>query len=981
MQASPQNIAETNAGRERRERPRHAPSAISYVSVDDANGGVIVDISELGMAISSAEPITAGAKHILRFQLPRIDRMFETPASLVWTSDTKRNAGVRFDSLTVEDRLQIRNWLKDELFSEAFPTRAAARRKLMFSYDTLGDTTPRATQAAPASKPALNVAAAGPILGAVGTSGREVTPRVPKKELTDLPAPVTTDRSSEFDKLFPSERTLGVELQPRPGKFARLAESTSNGNIDTTALWMNFPSEAELAARSAAAVDEPATAVSEHEAGGSPAVEAVAEQVIGKTSVAGEAVEAEVTEEVVSSSAQDEGVEAASAEAAELVAPSDAEPVATFENSAVGMANEVVALPNVEVSAPRDLSVPMAAATAELEEVERVEESVANSEAAVPLVEQHFAANAEAPAVVARDAAESAAAEVAATPVYVVAQPMVEFEIAPPQEPIASSEMYGSPVEEVLEETSVAAEEAAPVEDELHLATLEATPAEVETASPAEEPIAETAPAEILAENQNETAASADPVVAREAAHIEVPAELLAPPLVFASAAPIAEEIHDEPVHELNPEPQGPEVAANRLDLLDISQAVRAPGKFSSANPVSDASLESLLAIAEEEDNEARRSQALKVEPVRKREPLAPLANQPFTQLASESAKAQPSATAKAEVVASVAPIAEEGAKTKIASPDPAAIASPSAPKPIRKVTQPPAVAAQARAVPPIASANALPHVALRSASQQTIQHDALLGDGDKQYRGLVIIAIFVLLAGCFAVGYSRHLGIDWPWSSTSTARSENPPAPKTQPPTASAPAVTDPSSAAPAIRNPTTITSPDKKAGTTPLPDASNVQPDANFEASALPTAQPAPPSFFPVTAPSEGEAPRMVALPEETVFDSPRVAIRLRQDFFVPSQPGPEWKHNLQHIQVGQATSKTPPPPASQGDAGVVHVRATVGADGIVKNVRPIDGPVALIPRSTDAIRKWRYQPSLLEGQPLQWQGDFSIEFRPAR
>jgi hypothetical protein len=158
-------------------------------------------------------------------------------------------------------------------------------------------------------------------------------------------------------------------------------------------------------------------------------------------------------------------------------------------------------------------------------------------------------------------------------------------------------------------------------------------------------------------------------------------------------------------------------------------------------------------------------------------------------------------------------------------------------------------------------------------------------------------------------------------------------------------------------------------------------VQPDAQFEASAPPTAQPAAPSFFPVTAPSEGEAPRMMALPEETVFDSPRVAIRLRQDFFVPPQPGPEWKHSLERIQIGEATLKTPPPPASQTDAGTVHVRATVGTDGVVKNVRPIDGPVALIPRSMDAIRKWRYQPSLLEGQPLEWQGDFSIEFRPAR
>ena len=82
MQVTPQNFAETNGGRERRERPRRAPSSLSYVSVDNANGGVIVDISEMGMAISSAQALMDGGTHTLRFQLPRIDRMFETlPAS------------------------------------------------------------------------------------------------------------------------------------------------------------------------------------------------------------------------------------------------------------------------------------------------------------------------------------------------------------------------------------------------------------------------------------------------------------------------------------------------------------------------------------------------------------------------------------------------------------------------------------------------------------------------------------------------------------------------------------------------------------------------------------------------------------------------------------------------------------------------------------------------------------------------------------
>jgi hypothetical protein len=122
------------------------------------------------------------------------------------------------------------------------------------------------------------------------------------------------------------------------------------------------------------------------------------------------------------------------------------------------------------------------------------------------------------------------------------------------------------------------------------------------------------------------------------------------------------------------------------------------------------------------------------------------------------------------------------------------------------------------------------------------------------------------------------------------------------------------------------------------------------------------------------------MVELPEKTVFDSPKVLIRLRQYFFVPPQAGPEWSHKLDQILIGEPLAKMPPPPASDADSSVVHLRATFGKDGAVKTVRPINGPVALLPRSVEAVRQWRYQPSMLDGAPLEWQGDFTIEFRPA-
>jgi Gram-negative bacterial TonB protein C-terminal len=45
----------------------------------------------------------------------------------------------------------------------------------------------------------------------------------------------------------------------------------------------------------------------------------------------------------------------------------------------------------------------------------------------------------------------------------------------------------------------------------------------------------------------------------------------------------------------------------------------------------------------------------------------------------------------------------------------------------------------------------------------------------------------------------------------------------------------------------------------------------------------------------------------------------------------------------------------------------------------VRPINGPIMLIPAAVEAIRQWQYRPTLLDQQPIEMQEDFTIEFRP--
>jgi TonB family protein len=157
---------------------------------------------------------------------------------------------------------------------------------------------------------------------------------------------------------------------------------------------------------------------------------------------------------------------------------------------------------------------------------------------------------------------------------------------------------------------------------------------------------------------------------------------------------------------------------------------------------------------------------------------------------------------------------------------------------------------------------------------------------------------------------------------------------------------------------------------------------PPARAEEPATRPANP-PPSFFPVIAPGAGNVPRLVELPSEMVIDSATVLIHSRQIVFVPAEPGPESSHNPEKLQIGERISKVAPAypaqAAQKGLGGTVHLHATIGKSGTVESVRPIKGPVLLIPAALDAIRQWRYRPTLLDQQPTEMQEDLTIEFRP--
>jgi len=61
-----------------------------------------------------------------------------------------------------------------------------------------------------------------------------------------------------------------------------------------------------------------------------------------------------------------------------------------------------------------------------------------------------------------------------------------------------------------------------------------------------------------------------------------------------------------------------------------------------------------------------------------------------------------------------------------------------------------------------------------------------------------------------------------------------------------------------------------------------------------------------------------------------------------------------------------------------GVVVLDTVIGLDGTVVDVRPISGPDELTPAAVDAVKWWRFQPYLVNGQAVQVKTRLAVDFR---
>ncbi len=134
-------------------------------------------------------------------------------------------------------------------------------------------------------------------------------------------------------------------------------------------------------------------------------------------------------------------------------------------------------------------------------------------------------------------------------------------------------------------------------------------------------------------------------------------------------------------------------------------------------------------------------------------------------------------------------------------------------------------------------------------------------------------------------------------------------------------------------------------------------------------------------VNAPEPGSSPFVVNLPNETVSASSSVAISVQRSIQVPPRAGMGYARP-ERVVIGRLISHGEPfYPAEARNRrleGGVEVHATVGRTGHVIGMRPVSGPSLLASAAMTAIREWQYEPTFIDGDPVETQAEITMVFR---
>ena len=134
-------------------------------------------------------------------------------------------------------------------------------------------------------------------------------------------------------------------------------------------------------------------------------------------------------------------------------------------------------------------------------------------------------------------------------------------------------------------------------------------------------------------------------------------------------------------------------------------------------------------------------------------------------------------------------------------------------------------------------------------------------------------------------------------------------------------------------------------------------------------------------VSVASSGNGPFRLTTPEGAVSASSSVAISSQATVLVPREAGAEAAQQARRLQLGALVFRVDPQypkKIGRNEVEIVKLLATVGESGEVTNVQRISGPLPFATAATNAIREWKYSPTLFDGHPVKTEEKIVVAFR---
>lgn len=104
----------TSRAAESRAHQRVKVHSLAYVELGDGNAGLILNISETGMAVQAVQMLTSNHLPKMQFRLPKTDTLIEASGKVIWQIRSKKEAGIAFAGLSDKSRGAIKAWISSE---------------------------------------------------------------------------------------------------------------------------------------------------------------------------------------------------------------------------------------------------------------------------------------------------------------------------------------------------------------------------------------------------------------------------------------------------------------------------------------------------------------------------------------------------------------------------------------------------------------------------------------------------------------------------------------------------------------------------------------------------------------------------------------------------------------------------------------------------------------------------------------------------